>query len=524
MSNAAPSLRERIVKTLSQIASVLSSAENGERLVVLRCADSVQVETAVSTIQKAYPKVPWELVNGGDQPILQTVAQCVALIRGASPKVPILFALPGEQTGRAMEGAEAETFGRLVISKGLLAGPVVMVIQAGSVRVLADKAPEFWKKKKHYFAWPTEVPVFEEKPAVATPAEASRPAGDVSDGEIGSVLKQLQGERAADYLVEVARSHVKAGNVEKARSFLIRAAQIYGEAANLEGMAKTYGLLASVAIGRGDFRTGAEWLEQAEDNWRVLDDLKGLSDSLAQRGHVEFLRGKLDIAARCFREALDLDQELGDSERISAGFRRVAMVLEKVGKQRSAEDLLRKSLRLEQEAKRELGMARVLVHLARMALDQKNYVPAAEAIEQAQEICERVDAPPETRSAVLHQAGNLHLKRRRYDDASETYKTAIEWEMKGGDLLSLARTTAQLALTYAESGDAAAALFQYVKAHFFASKMRSGLATDLADQVAQIEPRFTPEGYNRILREATAEADKVVSRMEQEDSALPPQL
>jgi tetratricopeptide (TPR) repeat protein len=502
--------KAQIKTILESVGKALGDNAARSRFVVLRCPDPTSVDTAVSMLQRAFPKVGWSPVDGAHMDAAQVVVAGMRALQSDPPRVPVLYSFPGESTGKVADKAQAESFGRLALERGLAHGPCILVLLTSSVRVLADAARELWKGKGAYLAWPSEVPIFQqERGAPASPTNPTAESGAVPDDEdIARVLSRVHGERAADYLMEVAKTHLKAGSVESARSFLIRAAQIYGENASLEGMARSYSQLASVAMGRGDTRAAVEWLEQAEDNYRVLDDLDGMSEVLAQRGHAEYLWGRLDRAAKAFKECLAVDTERKDSERISAGYRRIAMILERVKKWQSSEDLLKKSLAIEEQEGREVGTARVLIHLGRLALIQKNYSVAEETTQRALDILQgKKDRLAE--AGAYHQLGNVHFARKRYDDAAGAYQQSISLETVHGDLMGLARTTAQMALVFAESGDRERSLHQYVKAHYYASKMRSPLAAELADKVAQLEPSFPPEAYNRTLLAATHEAESV---------------
>ncbi len=505
------SRRKAQIKTiLASVGKALGDNAARSRFVVLRCPDPTSVDTAVGMLQRAFPKVGWSPVDGANLEAAQLVAAGARALQSDPPRVPILHSFPGESTGKMADKAQAESFGRLAVQHGLAQGPCILVLLTSSIRVLADGAGELWKGKGAYLAWPSEVPIFQREPrgAVSLTDPAAENITVPDDEDVARVLSRVHGERAADYLMEVARTHLKIGNVESARSFLIRAAQIYGENASLEGMARAYSQLASVAMGRGDTRSAVEWLEQAEDNCRVLDDKDGLSEVLAQRGHAEYLWGRLDKAARAFKECLAVDTERNDSERMSAGYRRIAMILERVKKWQSAEELLKKSLAIEEKEGRDVGTARVLMHLGRLALIQKNYSVAEETTQRA---LERLQGKKDilAEASAYHQLGNIQFARKKYDEAAGAYQQSISLETAHGDLMGLARSTAQMALVFAESGDRERSLHQHVKAHYYASRMRSPLAAELADKVAQLEPSFAPEAYNRILLAATHEAETV---------------
>ncbi len=416
-----------------------------------------------------------------------------------------------------------EQMDRLAADKNLNRGPCVLLCLTSSIRIFADSAPVLWKAKGAYLAWPTEVPI-DERGARASDGTDDAAGGSASaawEGEgIEQALARLQGVKAADYLSDVARMHLRGGSTESARAFLIRAAQIYGDNASLDGMARTYGLLASVAMGRGDCSAAVDWLEQAEDNWRVLGDAEGLSNNLAQRGHAEFLMGRLDRAARVFKEALEVDKAREDNRRIAAGYRRMGMVLERIQKYRSAEGLYQQALALEKVDGCTRGMARTLMHLGRLALVRKDYAKAEEALETALKHLENRE-DPSAASAVLHQIGNVHLARNRLEEAMATYRRSIALEEAHGDLLGLTRTTAQLALALEESGDLPAALHQYIKAHFYASKIKFDFMSELADKVTSIESKFPAGEYNRILALASKEAGAVMMKSAPETSKGP---
>ena len=504
--------KKKIKKVLADVGEVLAGrGTGGKKLVVLRCAKIEQTQTAIRLLPKAFPRIKWKGIAASSAP-LKAVLQIAAEAGRSGKLVTVLYDFPGELDNRAMDDGVAEDLNDAAKSGGFLDVPVLLAICPGTVRVLAGKAPDLWKNKGGYFAWPSEVP--EESDYEGRPPEHNT-AYDEDLGEsppepeeTKKVLESLVGEDAAEYLIKVSRTHLQGGDAEQARLFLLRAVQIFSESANLDGMASAYCLLGVGAQQRGDYDTALEWFEQGVDNLRILDDKGRLSEAIGQKGYVYYLRGQYESAVKAFQEGLAIDKELGLKDREAAGYRKIAMVLELTRKFAAAEDLYRKSLELEEARSNMGGVARVYHHLGRLMELQENFDGALEQYQLSLEIKEKENDHSGI-ATTYHQMGNLHLARCEFDEAVVLYQKALAVEKEQRDRQGLARTSAQLGLTYREQGRIEESLLYLMRAYQTFQKLRSPVASEVLAKVEEIQDLVPAETFNKILREASLSSTSV---------------
>jgi len=513
------SRKDQIKKILAKVGKVLGGGGGEGRLVVLRCSTMEHIQTAVHLFPKAFPKIKWVAVPVGSASLTETVVEAVR--KAASGKtVPIIYDFPGELEDRQMTAEAAAELDEVAGHAGLAGLPVILAVYPASVRTLVSNARTMWDAKAAYHAWPSDLPVFEEPQAMPAPAEGGdmdqphppvpeltlegfntdRPAVE----ETRKVLEELDGEQAAAYLVKVSRSHLEGGDAENARMFLLRAVQIYSQTANMAGMATAYHLLGVGAQTRGDHETALEWFEQSLDNLSILDDRKGISEVTGAKGYVYYVLGQFDSALRAFDEALKIDEELGLMERVAAGYRKMAMALERSSRLDAAEELYNKSLESEQELGNESGMARVFHHLGRLKEERGEYEEARQYYEQSLELKEK-DDDRTGMATSYHQLGNLCMRMADFPGAVEHYEKAIELEEEEGDRRGLARTFAQLGLAHRDQGMVEPALYSFVRSYQILQGLRSPVAAEVLLKVEELQDLVTADAFNKILREASVD-------------------
>jgi tetratricopeptide (TPR) repeat protein len=535
-------LKEQIKKTIGQMGHILGGGAGPQRLVVLRCTNLEQIQTAMQLLPRAFPKVGWKVFDASQGHILQVLKNSAQATQ-AQETVSILYNFPGEADNRTMTKEAAMCIEQAAKAGALINRPLLFAVHATSVRALADNAKTLWKGKGGYFSWPTEVVLPErdesaptlrtaEKPQEsaadqglpspeAAPAAGGRKRGDPalqlreviadwekekpSPEETRKVLDSIDGTEAADYLLRVARSHLTGGDAENARLFLLRAVQIYSQAANLGGMATAYHLLGVGAQIRCDYETAIQWFEQAIDSFRVLDDKSAVSEALGQKGYSHYLRGQYDPAVRCFEEALKIDQNAGYADREAAGYRKIAMVLEVAGKFSAAEELLQKSMAIEEKLASPGGKARVLHHLGRLKEVQKQWDEAVSLYGEALKLKEQ-QGDKKGLAASYHQLGNLNLQKGDFKESLANYDKAVKLENELGDRLGLARTLAQVGIAYRDQGLVEEALNAFVRAYQIFQRLQSPVAAEILMKVEELQGLVTAEAFNRILKDATTAA------------------
>ena len=494
------SLKDQAKAVLVKIGKCLRGGEDSSRMAVLRCSTLEEFQTAAAMLPRVFPRINWVTVNVSQYGVETAVKKAAQLSR-AGTHIPLLHLFPGEDSDGDMTEACADHLELLNEELNLCSLPMVVSLLAPSIRVVVKDAPGCWEGKGEYVAWPSAPPDFD-KEEEGSEAPMFNPDDEPPPPEeTRKVLDEMHGESAADYLVNVSELHLRQGNVEAARLFLLRAVQIYSQSANLGGMAKGYHLLGMAAQGRGDYDEAVEWFDQSIDNRRILNDGKGLSDSYAAKGYAHYLKGEYDSAVRAFDDAMKLDQELGLTSRVSAGYRKMAMVFELKQDLRAAEQLYLKSLQMEEEEGTAAGKARVYHHLGRMKEEQKDHDQAIEYYNQSLALKEEAGDAGGVASSH-HQLGNLCLGRGEFEDAISHYEQAMSLEKETGDKQGLARTGAQLGLAYRETGQVEKALKQLLKAYQLLQRLRSPLAAEVLGKVEEIQDLVSADTFDKLLREA----------------------
>ncbi len=495
MPTSTPELKSEVRQTLEKLGQVLSGKAGDSRCVLVRCSDIDVVNSMLTVVPQAYQRIMWQAQSMADVHVATELRNVIRSAQSGSRVIPLLHSWPGELTDRTILVEAAQGIDEVEAEEGFKSYPIVFVVLAPSIRVLANHAKGFWKNKGGYLAWPNL------KQAASAVSAKAREDG-VPAAEVSEVLARLQGEKAAAFLVKSAEKEMARGHREKAREFLMGAVQVYSQVANLAGMAKVYHLLGVNCMGDGDLITATEWFGQAVDNWGIVGDDEGLCETYAQKGQVHFMRGELDKAGEAFRKALALDEALGNKDRIASGKRHIAMVLERIGRYPKAEELYRQSLAIEQESGNQVGEARVLHHLGRLFDQQKQYSKAEEFYRQSISIKESI-GDHSGLATTWHEFGNMRLAQGESADAAELYEKAAATERLLHDYNGLVKTLAQKGLAEMKSSRFEDALRSLATAHHLARKLRSNLAPEIVAKIREMEEMLSIDTYNRILREVT---------------------
>lgn len=113
-------------------------------------------------------------------------------------------------------------------------------------------------------------------------------------------------------LNRIARVHTMRGNLDAARSPLIRGLQLFRAGHDLRGVASSLDDLAQLERLRGDLDAGVAAATEALEIRRQAGDARGEAVSLSTIGMIEHSRGRLDAAEDAFRAALKIREGIGD--------------------------------------------------------------------------------------------------------------------------------------------------------------------------------------------------------------------
>jgi tetratricopeptide (TPR) repeat protein len=485
---------------LKRVGAILKTGKEGAPgLLVLRFHSPVDRERGLDMIRRAYRRIPWEVIdlaNDNDGTRLYKT-----LTSGQHTRYLLLWGLPGEPRDIPDEFLSS-------LELGLKDGEghdhrVVLCALASAVKILADRVPDAWNAKLGYLAWPLQPGVTEAAIGLDMDDDGDDRDTAADERETRKLLGRLEHSDSAAYLMRVAKSNMMAGEMENARLLLLRAVEIFYVNSDLEGLARTYHLLGEIASVRADHHAALEWVGQALENWRVADSPRGLSETLAFKGFLHYQTEQLDQALKAFEEAMEIDEELRDATRLSAGYRRMAMVFEKNMELARAKGLYEKSLQIEQDQGNDEGIARVFHHLGRLSELDGNWEEATAQYQSSLDLKESL-GDEAGMAATWHQLGNLHIKTRQLDDAVACYEKALQLELRVGDGEGQARTLAQLGLARIELDQPEAALRDLVRAYNLLQRLRSPLSGEVLSKLEELQDVIPPETFNAIVR-GTAE-------------------
>ena len=482
--------------TLGRLGTTLKEgASDQPGLLVLRFHTPVDRERGLGMIVRAYGRIPWDKVDlSADRGGSHLYGLLTSKDR---PRYLLLWDLPGEPRGIPDEFLSSLEMG---LRDGAGMGHrVVLCVLSSAVKIMADRIPETWAEKLGYMAWPLQPGVTEDAIGLDPDKDAGGESSSLDPKETRRLLGRLQQTDSAHYLMKVAKQKKTAGETENARLLLLRAVEIFYENSDIEGLARTYHMLGEIAAVRADHHAALEWIQQALENWRVADHPRGLSDTLAFKGILHYQTEQLNHALKAFEEAMVLDEGLGDQARLSAGYRRMAMVFEKNLELQRARDLCEKSLELEQGRNSSEGIARVYHHLGRLAEANKDWDEAEAQYRESLRLKEEIGDEPGM-AASWHQLGNLYLKTRVFEIAVQCYEEALLLEVKLDDGEGRAHTLAQLGLARMELNEPEAALGDLVLAYNILQKLRSPLAGEVLSKLEKLQELLPPETFNSIVR------------------------
>lgn len=155
--------------------------------------------------------------------------------------------------------------------------------------------------------------------------------------------------RGGAALNRIARVHSMRGEDERARSFLIRALELFRAAHDLRGVASSLDDLAQIDRLRGELDGAFASANEALELRRNHGDARGEAVSLSTIGLIEHSRGNLDRAEEAFRAALTIRESIGDRAGTMQSLNMMGAILFERGERDAAEQAWRAAL---QEARK----------------------------------------------------------------------------------------------------------------------------------------------------------------------------
>lgn len=176
-------------------------------------------------------------------------------------------------------------------------------------------------------------------------------------------------------------------------------------------------MLGSIEIGRSEYDSAMERLDEACSIFKSLDNMAAYANGLMQKGTILLNRHKLQDAIDTFEEALKLKEEASDTDGVALILSRLAQAYQDTGQEDKAADILKRS--------------------AQVASDTTN---------EQQEM------------VSLEKLGSLYASRGQVDEAIEAFSRELALLEKNKDPNALNRAHNRLGGLYFRKGDAASSL------------------------------------------------------------------
>jgi tetratricopeptide (TPR) repeat protein len=501
MSEPRPDERARF---LQNMRDALQKAERSSKpaLVFVRVVEGGLQVSAAGAIEDAFKRIAWTRLD-------LATAESWARLRAAAGEQRrgglatgwLMHRLPAAPDGAVERGAiqELQRLAPYFLRKGTVAVFVLVPTEAQS---LMDRAPELWTARAGYLSWPQRSqPLSGRNPYGVDEAEEEEIEARIRTGREARARgdeSALEGAAPNDLLVAAA-TLFQSGFLDHAGGHAVQALTHFEVRHDHRGAGEAQHVLAMIAEKRGDASSALGWYEKALESYRRVHETD-LEQSIVQQrmGNMQYARGQYELALTHLRRALELDEKRDDKPRMAAGFRHIALILERLDQVAMADTFLRRSLELEQRQENRAGLARCYVHLGRVGYRLGRFVEANDHLMQSLKICEDLDDRSGL-SAVLHELGNADLEQGLQPEAIKWYRKAIEVDEARGDRRALARIHAQLGHAYAEAGRPTDALHHLLVAHSAAGVLGVTVAKQVLSRIGQLRETLDKDAYQKVV-------------------------
>ncbi|MER5756028.1 SAV_2336 N-terminal domain-related protein [Streptomyces sp. NPDC002088] len=189
-------------------------------------------------------------------------------------------------------------------------------------------------------------------------------------------------------------------------------------------LATTYHQLGNVAQQRGRLEEAEDWYRQALTIDEELGNRPGTATAYHQLGNVAQQRGRLEEAEDWYRQALTIAEELGNRPGTATAYHQLGSVAEDRRRLEEAEDWYRQALTIDEELGNRPGTATAYHQLGNVAQQRGRLDEAEDWYRQALTIDEELGNRPGT-ATTYHQLGNVAQQRGRLDEAEDWYRQTL---------------------------------------------------------------------------------------------------
>lgn len=247
----------------------------------------------------------------------------------------------------------------------------------------------------------------------------------------------------------------------------------YGTAANVQGRAKVLSGAGIISNYHGNYRRGETFLQQAVQEYRTLNDQRGLAVALNGLAHCTGVQGDYTRAIVMCSETIAISREIGDAWSVANSLWYRGNMLWMNGQNEAARRDFEESLILQEQLGNTLGAAYNRLNLAFVEVDAGNYSLAERLIEQVYAGFEH-DKRGVTR--LIYYQGLLAFLRRAFGSSLAYYQDSLRMLTELGDSFWIANLLDAIAGISAHAGSPllAARLFgasEALREHIYAPIM-----------------------------------------------------
>ena len=241
--------------------------------------------------------------------------------------------------------------------------------------------------------------------------------------------------------------------------------------------------LGRLAQARGDYKAAQTLYRQALDINERLGNEPGIASSYGQLGMLARDLGDYATAENRYRQALEINERLGNQSGMASSYGQLGMLAQLGGNYATAENRYRQALEINERLGNQAGIAGLYHQLGILAQDRGDYTTAENRYHQSLELDERLGDQAGMASSY-GQLGNLAYLRGDYATAENRYRQALEINERLGNQAGIAGLYHQLGMLAQDRGDYTTAENRYRQA--LEINERLGDQTDMAASYHQL--------------------------------------
>ena len=196
---------------------------------------------------------------------------------------------------------------------------------------------------------------------------------------------------------------------------------------------------------------------EAQRHFELLDDGRGLGDTLTNIGQAQAHLGRLAAALASGEQALKVHLQTGNELGRAGALSCLGYVHIGQDEFPLALEYLLEALQIHEELGNALGQGHVLTHIGNLRFKEGDMDAALNAYEQACKLHGKAGDSLGEASALVN-LGNVHFRKGELDAALEDYDQALKIHEQGGNVMGQARTLTNIGSLLGKQGQLTAAL------------------------------------------------------------------